>query len=528
MAWTPFGWIDMPAELSPDEGETLFEWFARIAAYDAANPGELTEFEASRLEEFGEHVYDTAVADASGSAALATHEADTTGVHGIADTSALATDAEVASAVAAEATLRDAADDALDGRVTTLESAGSGSGLPSNFTARTSAYTASAGDFVLADATGGTFQVTLPAGTAGQLIAVKKVDGTANAVTVDVTGGGTIDGDAGGASIISPQFGGIFECSSAGVWQLVSPMSAGGSNGTDGEDGADGAPGAPGADGVIAEVQNEGSALADQSIMNFVGAGVDVTVAGGKYVVTIAGGSGITVQDENSNVATGVTQIDFQGAGVAAGAGSGEVVVTIPGGGSATPPNLWVPSKNNLKVASYNPNIAASAFTPTAGVVNLSEMHINDAQTLAAIWWLLSQALTGGGGGAANLFFGVYCLKAAGTLTLLGKTSDRVAAMSGVPSGGTPYSAALTAEAGESLALDGTKRVWGAVLLGTQGSTTLQIQRSAGNNAGSNAGLTAGTDPLVCCKSGTGQTTLPATIAVSGLTVDLPTWYGAS
>ena len=43
----------------------------------------------------------------------------------------------------------------------------------------------------------------------------------------------------------------------------------------------------------------------------------------------------LTVQDENSNVATGVTQIDFQGAGVTATAGTGEVIVTIPGGSSS-------------------------------------------------------------------------------------------------------------------------------------------------------------------------------------------------
>lgn len=46
------------------------------------------------------------------------------------------------------------------------------------------------------------------------------------------------------------------------------------------------------------------------------------------------GGSGLTVQDENGNVATDVTQIDFQGAGVTAAAGAGEVVVTVSGGGS--------------------------------------------------------------------------------------------------------------------------------------------------------------------------------------------------
>lgn len=41
--------------------------------------------------------------------------------------------------------------------------------------------------------------------------------------------------------------------------------------------------------------------------------------------------SGVTVQDENVSVGSGVTQLDFQGAGVQAAAGTGEVVITIPG-----------------------------------------------------------------------------------------------------------------------------------------------------------------------------------------------------
>lgn len=54
----------------------------------------------------------------------------------------------------------------------------------------------------------------------------------------------------------------------------------------------------------------------------------------GEYVPAApsGGGGGLTIQDENGTVATGVTQIDIQGAGAAAAAGSGEVVITIPGG----------------------------------------------------------------------------------------------------------------------------------------------------------------------------------------------------
>lgn len=52
----------------------------------------------------------------------------------------------------------------------------------------------------------------------------------------------------------------------------------------------------------------------------------------GDFVIDTTAGGGLTVQEENANVATGVTQLDFQGAGVTATAGSGEVIVTIPGG----------------------------------------------------------------------------------------------------------------------------------------------------------------------------------------------------
>lgn len=52
--------------------------------------------------------------------------------------------------------------------------------------------------------------------------------------------------------------------------------------------------------------------------------------------VPSGGSSSLTVQDENANVSTAVTQIDFQGAGVSVTAGTGEVIVTVPGGGGTT------------------------------------------------------------------------------------------------------------------------------------------------------------------------------------------------
>lgn len=73
------------------------------------------------------------------------------------------------------------------------------------------------------------------------------------------------------------------------------------------------------------------------------GSGITITVNDPADTITVAatgGGSSLTVQDENSNVSTSVTQIDFQGAGVTATSGSGEVVVTIPGASSGYTPTV--------------------------------------------------------------------------------------------------------------------------------------------------------------------------------------------
>jgi len=56
-------------------------------------------------------------------------------------------------------------------------------------------YTASRGDIVLADASGGAITITLPAPQANAIVNVKKIDSSTNAVTVD-GGGANIDGQA--------------------------------------------------------------------------------------------------------------------------------------------------------------------------------------------------------------------------------------------------------------------------------------------------------------------------------------------
>jgi hypothetical protein len=93
----------------------------------------------------------------------------------------------------------DSADSALSARVAVLESGGGGGGGGQSLAVRSasSAITAAAGDFVLADAAGAAFTVTLPASPATNTsVAVKKVDTSLNLVTVVGDGSSTIDGDA--------------------------------------------------------------------------------------------------------------------------------------------------------------------------------------------------------------------------------------------------------------------------------------------------------------------------------------------
>ncbi len=68
-----------------------------------------------------------------------------------------------------------------------------------NISTKTSAYTITDGDnAVLADASGGAFTITLPPATkySGVQFTVKKIDASANIVTVDADGAETIDGGA--------------------------------------------------------------------------------------------------------------------------------------------------------------------------------------------------------------------------------------------------------------------------------------------------------------------------------------------
>jgi hypothetical protein len=83
-------------------------------------------------------------------------------------------------------------------------------------------------------------------------------------------------------------------------------------------------------------------------------AGMFVRVGGATIGPLVAG---VTVQDENSNVVTGATQIDFQGNLVVASSGSGEAVVTVNG---------WSAAKITSDVA--NANATANTLADITGL----------------------------------------------------------------------------------------------------------------------------------------------------------------
>ena len=87
---------------------------------------------------------------------------------------------------------------------------------------KTAAYTAVASDkVILCDATGGAFTVTLPAvaSSAKLLFHIKKIDGSANAITVDGNGAETIDDSA--THSLSSQYNSItIVCDGTEWWKL--------------------------------------------------------------------------------------------------------------------------------------------------------------------------------------------------------------------------------------------------------------------------------------------------------------------
>lgn len=106
----------------------------------------------------------------------------------------------------------DTADAALSARVATLESSSGTTSGGQTLAVRSasSAITAAAGDFLLADGASAAFTVTLPASPATNAsVAVKKVDNSLNLITVVGSGSTTIDGDS-SCTLTQAQSGAVF------------------------------------------------------------------------------------------------------------------------------------------------------------------------------------------------------------------------------------------------------------------------------------------------------------------------------
>ena len=112
-------------------------------------------------------------------------------------------------------------------------SAVSTSGLSAGYVAKTAAYTATSTDYTIAaSASGGAFSVTLPTsvGITGKVYVVKKMDSTANVVTVATTSSQTIDGAT--TRALSLQYDGITVQADGANWIIIA--NATGRNGTAG------------------------------------------------------------------------------------------------------------------------------------------------------------------------------------------------------------------------------------------------------------------------------------------------------
>lgn len=124
--------------------------------------------------------------------------------------------------------LRDVASLHLGGRslaAATLEVSGDvliDGGLAINLVTKTANYTATLDDHTIAcNASGGAFTITLPlaSGAIGQILNIKKIDSSANAITVDGASAETID--SGATASLTVQYESITVQSDGTEWWII-------------------------------------------------------------------------------------------------------------------------------------------------------------------------------------------------------------------------------------------------------------------------------------------------------------------
>ncbi len=134
-----------------------------------------------------------------------------------------------------------------------------------NTTIKTANYTAEDKERILADSTGGAFNVTLPVGVEGMMILVQDIGGAAT--TNNITVVGTINGVVN--YLIADNFGNVELLFSDGDWIIVSKEPSGGGGGG----------------GHI--IEDEGTPVAQEPALDIRGVGVDVLPELGKTGVVI-------------------------------------------------------------------------------------------------------------------------------------------------------------------------------------------------------------------------------------------------
>lgn len=149
------------------------------------------------------------------------------------------------------------------------------------------------------------------------------------------------------------------------------------------------------------------------------------------------------------------------------------------------------PSSETFTAWAFDTAAIQSTFTPTAGIVYLAAMYIPKTTTPTGVCIQVPTA----GTGLTNCFAGLYD----NTGTLLATSADMSTALQ------TTGAKALSIAPGTI----GAGKYWAALLIG--GATT-----SPAMNAGGNV-LRYGGAPFRFSRSGTGQTSLPATITLSGV-----------
>lgn len=163
------------------------------------------------------------------------------------------------------------------------------------------------------------------------------------------------------------------------------------------------------------------------------------------------------------------------------------------------------PADAGLTAWTGDPDAATGGNVITAGTLFLTKAKI--VTPGATLTKFAFNALVAASAELANFWVGVY---STGDV-LLGKAD---ATARGKIQGDSVLT--LTAEAGQSLAVS-TSFVWLAFVVGTQGTTPLQLSRFAGGVASqSNFGLTAA--PFRALSMGTGLTALPATTTTATAT----------